>query len=60
MTNKCDKCFKELKYSYEWDTYYCQRCNEWKETPCPEPNCMYCMDRPKKPIFNPNRVNLED
>jgi hypothetical protein len=33
-----------------YDAYYCEKCNAWLEEACDDPNCMFCKNRPEKPI----------
>lgn len=45
----CDKCNTLKRYSSKWDSYYCKKCNEWKENICKDIDCEYCSKRPEKP-----------
>lgn len=37
------------KYMKMFDAYYCDLCDEWLETICVDPECVYCIHRPNKP-----------
>jgi hypothetical protein len=37
-------------HSEEYDTYYCETCNEWSESTCDDPTCEYCVNRPPTPL----------
>jgi DNA-directed RNA polymerase subunit RPC12/RpoP len=43
---KCPKCNSPRSYSEEYDTYYCETCNEWLEDICTDRDCVYCNTRP--------------
>ena len=47
--NECPECGSPNKYSAEYDTYYCERCNLWLEEKCNDPECQYCNKRPAYP-----------
>ena len=48
-------------YSEEYDSYYCETCNEWYESTCDDPTCEYCVERPTTPLRNSMRnVKLVD
>lgn len=39
--------------SEKYDAYYCPICNEWLESKCGDlagDPCIYCKDRPEKPL----------
>lgn len=38
------------QYSDTYDAYYDDETNEWLESPCEDPECVYCADRPKRPL----------
>lgn len=38
-----------------YDAQYCVDCNEWIEKRCSDPLCVYCVNRPEKPL--PSTVN---
>ncbi len=48
--NECPECGSPNKYSAEYDTYYCERCNLWLEEKCNDPKCEYCNKRPDYPM----------
>lgn len=33
-----------------YDAYFCPQCNIWLEAICDDKHCMYCLNRPNKPI----------
>jgi hypothetical protein len=37
-------------YSIEHDAIYDEETNEWLDDKCDDPNCVYCMNRPEKPL----------
>ena len=43
------KCLNTLSYNEEFDSYYCNVCNEWTEKNCNDPTCVFCKDRPERP-----------
>lgn len=45
---KC-QCGQPLKYNERYDSYFCQKCNEWATFTCEEEECFYCKDRPNRP-----------
>ncbi len=47
--NECPQCGSPNKYSAEYDTYYCEKCNLWLEEKCDDPTCQYCNKRPNYP-----------
>lgn len=49
MQVTCQHCGFKREYAQEWDSYYCQVCNEWLEKKC-STGCVYCEGRPDKPI----------
>jgi hypothetical protein len=50
MDFNCEKCGYEKSYSTQFDAYYCAKCNEWCEKTCSDVTCMFCSNRPEKPI----------
>jgi len=46
----CDICYRRLKYNRDYDSYFCSRCNQFKERKCNDPECVYCPERPDRPI----------
>jgi methionyl-tRNA synthetase len=51
--NYC-KCGSKIVYSDEYDTYYCDTCNEWLESKCVDPTCEFCVNRPATPLGDKN------
>lgn len=49
MSNHCSVCLDALRYNDEFDSVYCEACNEWRELACADPLCEYCLARPEKP-----------
>jgi hypothetical protein len=47
-------CEETKAYSAEYDTYYCESCNEWLEDRCDEPECEFCTGRPPTPLGDKN------
>lgn len=47
---KCHVCENTLKYSDNYEAFYCENCNEWSEGLCRDEKCFYCTNRPSKPI----------
>jgi len=45
----CPGCAEELLYNPSFDSYYCNTCNVWIGPVCTDPNCHYCINRPKTP-----------
>jgi hypothetical protein len=37
-------------YSEQYDAFYDEDTNEWLEPVCEDPNCVYCMNRPERPL----------
>lgn len=50
----CTVCGHQLIYSETLDAKFCANCNEWREPPCPDPDCMFCSGRRagRKPLPN--------
>lgn len=46
----CPKCLEITKYNHTYDCYYCEHCNIWLESTCPDTDCEYCKQRPEKPL----------
>jgi hypothetical protein len=46
--NYC-KCGSNKLFSNEYDSYYCDYCNEWLESKCDDPTCEFCTIRPATP-----------
>ena len=49
LPNHCPDCLETLAYNDEFDSIYCEACDEWRDSPCTDPSCEYCSIRPKKP-----------
>ena len=47
--NHCSTCLETLSYNDEFDSVYCAKCNMWNDSPCTDPSCEFCVDRPEKP-----------
>ena len=47
----CNDCFEPLSYNEQYDACYCEPCNAWREAACYDPDCEYCFQRPKRPLF---------
>ena len=46
----CSVCHKPTKHNEKYDAYYCVDCNRWNEDGCKDSNCMFCSNRPEKPL----------
>lgn len=54
----CDICKAQLNasrknvilYSENYDAYYCKACNIWLENACDDLDCIFCAERPDKPV----------
>ena len=42
-------CEDELSYSETYDAYFCETCDIWFESECPDRECYYCSNRPDRP-----------
>lgn len=49
LPDHCPECLERLNYSEEFDSIYCEPCNEWRDIACEDPTCEYCQERPDKP-----------
>lgn len=47
--NWCPNCSSEVKYSNQYDAYYCELCNKWLEEQCSDSDCSFCSKRPDLP-----------
>ncbi len=56
MKLSCDNCNSDYKYNDKYDAFYCEKCNQWAEKKCRDVNCIFCPDRPEKPV----RVKNQD
>jgi len=43
-------CEETKKYSKEYDSHYCEQCNEWLEDICTDRDCEFCKIRPVTPM----------
>lgn len=50
ITEKCPFCSSPSLYSYDYDAYYCEKCNVWLEAECGDENCEFCRERPERPL----------
>lgn len=51
--NFCTTCGSERKYSNQYDAYYCELCNVWKEEKCGDSEmCNYRPEKPSQIISN--------
>lgn len=47
----CPVCNTKTKYNTEYDCFYCEVCNIWTESTCPDAyDCEFCAKRPETPI----------
>lgn len=49
MDLKCPKCRTLKSYAEDFDSWYCQTCNEWLEDICNNSDCEFCKNRPLTP-----------
>ena len=42
------------QYSEKYDAYYDDETNEWLESKCDDPTCEFCVNRPARPLEEPN------
>ena len=47
----CFKCGHRASYNFEFDSNYCDNCNEWLEGTCKDADCPFCPNRPKYPKY---------
>ncbi len=45
----CKTCGSKLSFNEMYDSFYCEKCNEWTEKDCGDTGCSYCYGRPEKP-----------
>ncbi|ACM61770.1 hypothetical protein B0S90_0209 [Caldicellulosiruptor bescii] len=50
VTKLCPFCLSESLYNYQYDAYYCERCNIWLEPKCEDDSCEFCKNRPLRPL----------
>jgi hypothetical protein len=46
----CMSCGERLLYHEELDSQFCAQCNAWVSGKCSEPECIYCANRPERPL----------
>ena len=46
----CGECGEPIVYQIRWDAACCPACNEWRESKCSDPGCMFCANRPDSPL----------
>jgi len=54
MPPHCFICDNKAERSIEHDAFYCPACNQWLETPCSNPRCAFCFERPQYPLRKEN------
>ncbi|WPX08765.1 hypothetical protein [Anaerocellum danielii] len=50
VSEKCPFCLSESSYDYQYDAYYCEKCNIWLEPKCEGDSCKFCKNRPLRPL----------
>lgn len=50
--DNCNICNHFLIYNDKYDAFFCPQCNIWTEECCSDATCMYCKERPAKPLKN--------
>lgn len=48
--NLCEKCGGFSVFYAIYDAYFCPSCNDWLESKCGDPSCLYCSNRSDKPL----------
>lgn len=51
------ECDKKLSYNERFDAYFCNKCDQWKESKCTDKECLFCTRRPEKPSEKMNENN---
>ncbi|PEI69765.1 hypothetical protein [Bacillus toyonensis] len=46
----CKNCGHEIILYEDYDSKFCPECNEWTVSCCGDEDCMFCKDRPAKPL----------
>ena len=46
---KCPKCRTPKSYIADFDSFYCESCNDWLEDICNDRECLFCRTRPLTP-----------
>ena len=50
MVNKhCKRCNDLVECMAMYDAYWCEGCDIWLSSHCPDEECEYCVPRPDKP-----------
>ena len=50
-SKSCPFCGSASEYDMEYDSYYCPECNVWLEPICGSEDCMFCANRPERPLL---------
>lgn len=45
----CPRCGGPAVYFLAYEATCCPSCNEWLELLCPDPDCLHCRCRPRRP-----------
>ncbi|MDD4564211.1 MAG: hypothetical protein PHE79_01800 [Eubacteriales bacterium] len=48
--DRCKVCNQNLILYKKYDALFCPECNQWAESKCSDPDCVYCRNRPDKPL----------
>lgn len=48
--HRCEHCGSTLHFNLAFDTHFCAVCNVWCNPVCDKPDCLFCKDRPEKPV----------
>lgn len=46
----CQCGWSAVNYSEKYDAYYCPLCCEWVDNKCADPGCVFCVNRPSRPM----------
>ena len=46
----CNVCGHKIIFSESLDAKFCPQCNEWREPPCSDSECMFCRSRSNSPL----------
>ena len=49
---RCEICQSAIIYYDKYDENFCAKCNTWYGPKCGDPGCIYCSNRPTKPLPN--------
>lgn len=55
----CQTCRSNRIYDDVHDSYLCPRCNAWLEDTCSEIACVYCSERPSKPLLDSDAITSD-